>query len=97
MPNDQFCMHCGVQLVAQVRRCPSAARIRTGRTGICIFCGETLSRCMTISMNRQKPGVVVSFSPVALCWLNKVDFPRSGGEPSSAVHTRKFWNCFRVK
>jgi serine/threonine-protein kinase len=41
--NDQFCMHCGVQLVAQVRRCPKCGAYPDLADQYCIFCGETLS------------------------------------------------------
>ena len=40
--NDQFCMHCGVQLVAAVRRCPKCGAYPDGNDRYCIFCGETL-------------------------------------------------------
>ena len=40
---DQFCMHCGVQLVAQVRRCPKCGAYPDLQDQYCIFCGETLS------------------------------------------------------
>ena len=41
--SDQFCMHCGVQLVAQVRRCPKCGAYPDLADQYCIFCGETLS------------------------------------------------------
>ena len=40
--NDQFCMHCGVQLVAQVRRCRKCGAYPDGTDRYCIFCGDTL-------------------------------------------------------
>jgi serine/threonine protein kinase len=40
---DQFCMHCGVQLVATVRRCSKCGAFPDGTDHYCIFCGETLS------------------------------------------------------
>src|SRR5690242_3260503 len=40
--NDQFCMHCGVQLVATVRRCPKCGAYPDANDRYCIFCGETL-------------------------------------------------------
>jgi hypothetical protein len=40
---DQFCMHCGVQLVATVRRCPKCGAYPDLTDQYCIFCGETLS------------------------------------------------------
>lgn len=39
---DQFCMHCGVQLVAQVRRCPKCGAFPDNSDRYCIFCGESL-------------------------------------------------------
>ena len=39
---DQFCMHCGVQLVAHVRRCRKCGAYPDGSDQYCIFCGETL-------------------------------------------------------
>ena len=39
---DQFCMHCGVQLVAHVRRCRKCGAYPDGTDQYCIFCGETL-------------------------------------------------------
>jgi hypothetical protein len=35
-------MHCGVQLVAQVRRCRKCGAYPDGTDKYCIFCGETL-------------------------------------------------------
>ena len=40
--SDQFCMHCGVQLVAHVRRCRKCGAYPDGTDQYCIFCGETL-------------------------------------------------------
>ena len=40
--SDQFCMHCGVQLVANVRRCRKCGAYPDGSDRYCIFCGETL-------------------------------------------------------
>jgi serine/threonine protein kinase len=40
--SDQFCMHCGVQLVAQVRRCRKCGAYPDGSDKFCIFCGDTL-------------------------------------------------------
>jgi serine/threonine protein kinase len=39
---DQFCMHCGVQLVEQIRRCRKCGAYPDGSDRYCIFCGETL-------------------------------------------------------
>jgi len=40
---DQFCMHCGVQLVPVVRRCPKCGAFPDSSDRYCIFCGESLS------------------------------------------------------
>jgi serine/threonine protein kinase len=42
-PGDQFCMHCGVQLVENVRRCPQCGAYPDGSDQYCIFCGQTLT------------------------------------------------------
>lgn len=42
-PADQFCMHCGVQLVPVVRRCSRCGAYPDPHDRYCIFCGETLS------------------------------------------------------
>jgi hypothetical protein len=39
---DQFCMHCGVQLVPQVRRCHKCGAYPDMVDQYCIFCGEQL-------------------------------------------------------
>ena len=44
---DQFCMHCGVQLVAQVRRCGKCGAYPDATDQYCIFCGETLTPQLT--------------------------------------------------
>jgi serine/threonine-protein kinase len=44
---DQFCMHCGVQLVAQVRRCAKCGAYPDATDQYCIFCGETLTPQLT--------------------------------------------------
>jgi serine/threonine protein kinase len=44
---DQFCMHCGVQLVENVRRCPQCGAYPDLSDQYCIFCGQTLSRVTT--------------------------------------------------
>jgi serine/threonine protein kinase len=41
---DQFCMHCGVQLVENVRRCPQCGAYPDLTDHYCIFCGQTLTR-----------------------------------------------------
>ncbi len=40
---DQFCMHCGVQLVTTVKRCPKCGAYPESSDQYCIFCGETLT------------------------------------------------------
>jgi serine/threonine-protein kinase len=40
---DQFCMHCGVQLVAQVLRCTKCGGFPDAGDRYCIFCGESLT------------------------------------------------------
>jgi len=40
---DQFCMHCGVQLVENVRRCPQCGAYPDSTDQYCIFCGQTLT------------------------------------------------------
>ncbi len=40
--DDQFCMHCGVQLVATVRRCGKCGGYPEAADQYCIFCGEGL-------------------------------------------------------
>ena len=42
-PTDQFCMHCGTQLVAQVRRCEKCGAYPDASDRFCMFCGEALS------------------------------------------------------
>jgi serine/threonine protein kinase len=39
---DQFCMHCGVQLVATVKRCGKCGAYPDITDQYCIFCGEVL-------------------------------------------------------
>jgi serine/threonine-protein kinase len=39
---DQFCMHCGVQLVATVKRCNKCGAYPDITDQYCIFCGEAL-------------------------------------------------------
>jgi serine/threonine-protein kinase len=40
---DQFCMHCGVQLVENVRRCPQCGAYPDTADHYCIFCGQALT------------------------------------------------------
>jgi serine/threonine protein kinase len=42
-PDDQFCMYCGLQLVAHVRKCPKCGAYPDVSDGYCMFCGQTLS------------------------------------------------------
>lgn len=44
---DQFCMHCGVQLVENVRRCPQCGAYPDPGDQFCIFCGQTLTHSAT--------------------------------------------------
>jgi len=41
--NDQFCMHCGVQLVEWVLRCPQCGAYPDPSDRFCIFCGTAVS------------------------------------------------------
>jgi serine/threonine protein kinase len=41
--SDQFCMHCGVQLVENVRRCPQCGAYPDAADQFCIFCGQMLT------------------------------------------------------
>lgn len=41
--SDQFCMHCGVQLVENVRRCPRCGAFPDATDHYCIFCGQSLT------------------------------------------------------
>jgi serine/threonine protein kinase len=40
--SDQFCMHCGVQVVASVKRCPQCGAFPDPTDQYCIFCGQAL-------------------------------------------------------
>jgi serine/threonine protein kinase len=40
---DQFCMHCGVQLVSHVKRCQRCGAYPDSSDQYCIFCGEELA------------------------------------------------------
>jgi serine/threonine protein kinase len=42
-PGDQFCMHCGVQLVPVVRRCSQCGAYPDRADAYCIFCGAGLT------------------------------------------------------
>ena len=39
---DQFCLHCGKQLVRSVRRCPNCAAYPDPSDRFCLFCGTAL-------------------------------------------------------
>ncbi|MCG3128512.1 MAG: Serine/threonine-protein kinase PknD [Phycisphaerae bacterium] len=41
-PADQFCIHCGAQLVERVRRCPGCDGFPGVDDRFCIFCGASL-------------------------------------------------------
>jgi serine/threonine protein kinase len=41
-PSDQFCMHCGMQLVANVRRCHKCGAFPDVADRYCLFCGTDL-------------------------------------------------------
>jgi serine/threonine protein kinase len=41
--DDQFCMHCGVQLVPHVRRCTKCGAYPDANDQYCIFCGATIA------------------------------------------------------
>ncbi len=40
---DQFCMHCGLQLVSQVKRCPQCGAYPDQDDRFCIFCGQNFT------------------------------------------------------
>jgi hypothetical protein len=42
-------MHCGVQLVATVRRCPRCGAYPDGTDRFCIFCGEGLGAPVNVT------------------------------------------------
>lgn len=42
-PTDQFCMHCGTQLVAEVRRCHKCGAYPDVHDRYCMFCGTDLN------------------------------------------------------
>ena len=41
-PDDQFCVHCGQQLVARVPTCPACRGYVRSRDRYCIWCGNDL-------------------------------------------------------
>jgi len=43
-PSDQFCIHCGTQLVDRVPRCPTCHRFVESQENFCIDCGTDLRR-----------------------------------------------------
>jgi serine/threonine protein kinase len=44
---DQFCMHCGIQLVSVIRRCQRCGAYPDRADRFCIFCGEGLAATAT--------------------------------------------------
>ncbi|HSV15649.1 MAG TPA: serine/threonine-protein kinase [Tepidisphaeraceae bacterium] len=40
---DQFCLHCGVQMVTTIRRCQKCGSYPDASDRYCIFCGEALT------------------------------------------------------
>ena len=46
---DQFCMHCGIQLVENVRRCPQCGGYPDAGDQFCIFCGQSLTSHSTLA------------------------------------------------
>lgn len=48
-PTDQFCMHCGVQLVENVRRCPQCGAYPDAGDQFCIFCGQSIATHSTLA------------------------------------------------
>lgn len=42
-PQDQFCMHCGLQLVAQVKRCSQCGGYPDPSDRFCMLCGNVLT------------------------------------------------------
>jgi serine/threonine protein kinase len=49
-PDDQFCMHCGVQLVPHVRRCAKCGAYPDASDQYCIFCGATIAANETMRL-----------------------------------------------
>lgn len=43
-PDDQFCIHCGVQLVREVRRCPNCQAYPAADDDFCSFCGTAVPK-----------------------------------------------------
>jgi len=48
-PGDQFCMHCGIQLTATVRRCAKCGAYPDASDQYCIFCGETITPQLAVT------------------------------------------------
>ena len=46
-PGDQFCMHCGVQVAAVIRRCRACGGYPGPGDKYCIFCGQGLGAAVT--------------------------------------------------
>jgi serine/threonine protein kinase len=49
---DQFCMHCGTQLVENVRRCPQCGGYPDRSDAFCMFCGQSLA---SVTPAAQRP------------------------------------------
>jgi len=45
---DQFCMHCGMQLVERVRRCHKCGAYPDPADSYCMFCGESLQEAAAV-------------------------------------------------
>lgn len=46
-PGDQFCMHCGVQLTATIRRCTRCGSYPDATDDFCIRCGDAVAHTPT--------------------------------------------------
>ncbi len=42
-PDDQFCMHCGLQLVGKVKRCESCGGYPDPKDEFCVLCGKPIA------------------------------------------------------
>ena len=57
---DQFCMHCGIQLTATVRRCGKCGAYPDAADQYCIFCGGTLRGEGGSEVNGERPRALSS-------------------------------------
>lgn len=48
-PTDQFCMHCGTQLVPYVRRCAACGGYPDPSDPVCVLCGHDLRKVVTLT------------------------------------------------